>query len=173
MRVHDIRPHVRAAEIIQYGRVRRVDSDEGDTIRAVEVVTTREDSREASFVRYEMYTDRNKRSKKKEIDLMLETFFGELQTIYVVRFHERTSRVALELGNNTELVLAAVRSCEVVESHDILDIHFYSRHGKLDVVDITSIQALVGRIRDSDRWAIVDRSGSLARAVFVPDIDKS
>lgn len=50
-----------------------------------------------------------------------------------------------------------------------LDIHLYSLEGSLNFVDITSIQALVARVLCSkvgSNWAIVDRSGSLARAVF-------
>ncbi|KAI4293859.1 hypothetical protein K525DRAFT_213980 [Schizophyllum commune Loenen D] len=164
--VREVRPHVRKAEIVQYGRVRRVDSDEGDTIRAVQIVAPREDSREASYIRYQMYTDLHKRNKKKEVKLALDTFFGELQTIYVVRFHDPTAIAALELGNNTEIVLAAIRSCKIRRSHKVLDIHYYKRNGELDVIDISSIQALVGRVKDADEWAIVDRSGSLARAVF-------
>ena len=113
-----------------------------------------------------MYTDLHKRSKKKEVKLALDTFFGELQTIYVVRFHDPTTIAALELGNNNEIVLAAIRSCNIRRSHKVLDIHYYKRNGELDVIDIQSIQALVGRIKDSDEWAVVDRSGSLARAVF-------
>ena len=73
---------------------------------------------------------------------------------------------ALKLGDNTEIVLAAIRACEISKSHDVLDIHYYMRDGQLDVVDVTSIQALVGRIKDEGQWAIVDRSGALARAVF-------
>ncbi|KAJ7474677.1 hypothetical protein B0H11DRAFT_1728327, partial [Mycena galericulata] len=46
-----------------------------------------------------------------------------------------------------------------------LDVHFYSRAGALDIIDITTVQALVGRVKDvSNSWAIIDRSGVLARA---------
>ena len=113
-----------------------------------------------------MYEDRHKRSKRKKVDLDLKTFFGELQTIFVVRFHDPVAVTALKLGDNTEIVLAAIRACEISKSHDVLDIHYYMRDGQLDVVDVTSIQALVGRIKDEGQWAIVDRSGALARAVF-------
>lgn len=49
-----------------------------------------------------------------------------------------------------------------------LDIHFYSRTGALDVIDITSVQSLIGRVKDTnDDWAIIDRSGALARAQWL------
>ena len=52
----------------------------------------------------------------------------------------------------------------------MLDIHLYSHEGSLDFIDVTSIQALVGRVPCSNagpKWAVVDRSGALARAVSV------
>ena len=67
------------------------------------------------------------------------------------------------------LILAVIRTCKIVEDHPALDIHYYSDEGGLDVLDITTVQCLVGRIRDRDRWAFIDRSGSLSRALYNPD----
>lgn len=49
-----------------------------------------------------------------------------------------------------------------------LDIHSFSKErDSLEVVDITSVQCLVGRIKyQKDNWAIIDRSGKLARAMY-------
>lgn len=66
----------------------------------------------------------------------------------------------------TRVVLAIIRSCKVEEDHPKLDIHYYSEDGALDVVDISTVQCLVGRVFDRGRWAIFDRSGSLSRAVY-------
>jgi hypothetical protein len=41
--------------------------------------------------------------------------------------------------------------------------------GQLDVVDITCVQCLVGQMKDGNMWAILDRSGVLARAVHVEE----
>lgn len=43
--------------------------------------------------------------------------------------------------------------------------------GRLEITDITCIQCLVGRIRTLDKkeWAIIDRSGNQARAVFIDE----
>lgn len=40
-----------SAEIEDWGKVQRIDSDAGDTMRAAEVGRLREDNRDASFVR--------------------------------------------------------------------------------------------------------------------------
>ena len=46
--------------------------------------------------------------------------------------------------------------------------------GKLDIVDITSVQALVGRVKTQvagGQWAVIDQSGALARAVYDDNVD--
>jgi hypothetical protein len=49
-----------------------------------------------------------------------------------------------------------------------LDIHFFSKEREsFDVTDITGVQCLVGCVKaGGNSWAIIDRSGKLARAVF-------
>ncbi|KAJ7206495.1 hypothetical protein GGX14DRAFT_698366 [Mycena pura] len=59
-------------------------------------------------------------------------------------------------------ILAAIRNC-VLKADDPeladLDVHFIARTGTLDLIDITSVQSLVGRVQDiSSDWAIIDRN---------------
>ncbi|KAG6865165.1 hypothetical protein C0991_004775 [Blastosporella zonata] len=65
------------------------------------------------------------------------------------------------------LIFAAIRTCILDNDRQLkdLDIHFYSQTGQLDVVDITSIQCLVGLVKDNEpnSRGIIGRSGSLAR----------
>jgi hypothetical protein len=101
----------------------------------------------------------------------LQTFYGQLTHIY--RVHFSAAVPALQIDEPTTFILAAIRTC-VMEPDDHLlkgiDTHFYSRHGALDVIDITSVQSLVGRVQDTGgNWAIIDRSGGLARAVWAGD----
>jgi hypothetical protein len=73
----------------------------------------------------------------------------------------------------TAYILAAVHTCALEKDDQnlkLLDIHLYSRMGALDVTDITSVQSQVpGRVKDSNRWGIIDRSGSLARTLWTSD----
>ena len=66
--------------------------------------------------------------------------------------------------------MAAIRSCAVDESHSELDLHFYpdgaAGLGPLDVVDVSCVQCLVGRVQDGARWVLIDRSGALSRAIY-------
>ncbi|KIY51358.1 hypothetical protein FISHEDRAFT_37513 [Fistulina hepatica ATCC 64428] len=165
--VKRIRQHLRFDLIEEYGRVRRIDSTEGDTICAASMRDAQmEDGRDASYVRYEAYVDKNQRQKKHAVKLQLRTFYGQLQHLLVVHFPEPC--LALHLTEPQSFIFAAIRQCKVngsgLQSLG-LDVRFYSEQGPLDVVDIMSVQCLVGRIYDRGQWAIIDRSGDLVRAV--------
>ena len=67
------------------------------------------------------------------------------------------------------ILFAIIRSCKVTSKHPTLDIHYYSELGPLEVVDMTTVQCVVGRVFDRGSWAIVDRSGCLNRAVYIED----
>ncbi|KAJ7177283.1 hypothetical protein C8R43DRAFT_872399 [Mycena crocata] len=154
------------ATVEEWGKVRRVDSEAGDTMRSCSLGVTAEDTRDATYVRYEMLVDLNARHRSRPVKLQLQTFYGQLTHIYRVHFSEPCA--ILEIDRPTTYILAAIRCCTLEpadrELHG-LDIHFYSKQGSLDVTDITAVQSLVGRVQDvQHKWAIIDRSGSLARA---------
>jgi hypothetical protein len=68
------------------------------------------------------------------------------------------------------IILAAISECKIT-AHNDLDMHYYRDEGALQVVDISTVQCLVGRIKTTNGrdWAIIDRSGSLARPYYDPD----
>lgn len=118
-----------------------------------------------------MLVDKNQRRRKAAPAFELQTFYGQLEHIYRINFPVAVP--ALEIVGPTTYILAAIRTC-VLKPDDPalqdLDIHFYSRLGGLDVIDITSVQSLVGRVEAaSGEWRIIDHSGSLARAVWAGD----
>ncbi|KAJ7681395.1 hypothetical protein B0H17DRAFT_1161144 [Mycena rosella] len=167
--MRDVNNALKAAEVEEWGKVRRIDSEEGDTMRSCSLGTTAEDSRDATYVRYEMLVDKHARFKKRAPEFELQTFYGQLTHLYRVHFREACALLNTE--EPTTYILAAIRAC-VLDADDAqlrgLDIHFYSGTGGLDVIDITSVQALVGRVPDrGDGWAIIDRSGVLARAEWL------
>jgi len=118
-----------------------------------------------------MIVDRYAHQPSRRPRYELRTFYGQLQHLYVVRFLEPCRDIGLE--NPITLILAAVRTCNLDNTDQLqgLDIRFSRslNDGALHVVDVTSLQCLVGRIRDRGRWAIIDRSGQLARALYVED----
>lgn len=125
-----------------------------------------------------MFVDIFEKQRKRKPQYRKDTFYGELQHIFCVKLDglTATSRKLLGLQHSEStsdvVLLAAIRTC-VLEPDDPqlcgLDIHFYSKQGALHVVDITSVQCLVGRVEDGESWAIIDRSGPLARAIGYND----
>lgn len=124
-----------------------------------------------------MYIDLYASRKNVPPKYKLQTFYGRLEYLFVIRFTNPDSaltRKSLGVEDDEALqsvyILAACRQCIVKEGTSIdldrLDIHLYSNQGSLDVVDVMAVQSLVGRIPDLvEKWAIIDRSGSLARAI--------
>lgn len=120
--------------------------------------------------------DKNARSRKKRVELELQTFYGRLEHILSFSLDSDNAISDLDLDGPTNFVFAAIRLCAVNTraTNERLDIHYYSSYGALDVVDIKCIQCVVGRVPipegGVEKWALVDRSGSLARAVAVDDV---
>ncbi|KAH7904628.1 hypothetical protein BJ138DRAFT_1018871 [Hygrophoropsis aurantiaca] len=164
-----IRRYIKPDSIEQWGKVRRVDG--GDTMVAAGLAKTQGDSRDASFVRYETLVDKYARQRNALPVFEKRTFYGCLKHIFAVHVPPHP---ALRAESPSTVFLAAILPCQLDISPQAsrlqsLDIHFYKNvSATLDVVDIVCVQCLVGRIplEDGRSWAIIDRSGNLARAVF-------
>jgi hypothetical protein len=87
----------------------------------------------------------------------METDFGQLQHIFVVHIPPVAS---LQLPKPTIVFLAAINTCKV-KAFSSLNVQYYSRLGPLEVVDLDCVQCIVGTVRAGQRWAIIDRSGTV------------
>ncbi|EIN08331.1 hypothetical protein PUNSTDRAFT_69250 [Punctularia strigosozonata HHB-11173 SS5] len=163
-----VRQHLRFNEvrIQQWAKVRRLEG--GDIMHASELVSAvTEDRRDATFIRYEAYVDVNARHRNLPIHLEGRTHYGQLRRIFVV---DLPACPDLGLLEPTSIILAAIQDCKVVGQLKPLDIYFYSELASAHVVDIKCLQCVIGRVRYRDsgprQWAIIDRSGGMARAEF-------
>ena len=110
---------------------------------------------------YELYVDKYANQRRKKPKLELKTFYGQIQQFILVRLPATQD---LQLNEPESIILASIKNCPIKRSND-LDIHYYrSEEGYTEIVDISTIQCLVGRVFDCDWWAVIDRSGKLARA---------
>ncbi|KZV73981.1 hypothetical protein PENSPDRAFT_711539 [Peniophora sp. CONT] len=156
------------ADITQYSSVQ---VDNGDLIYAYAMLTDtqREERRDATYVRYEVLADQRPRDRNEANAVYeKETCFGRLHHLFCVKIKADPAAGLLE----PETVLfAGVTPCKVTNKHDVLDIHVYKDESVTEeLVDLDCVMCLVGRMRYLKRyWAIIDRSGSLARAVYEPD----
>ncbi|KAI0750343.1 hypothetical protein BC629DRAFT_1297723 [Irpex lacteus] len=143
-------------EFEQWACVRIKGDDE--VVRAASMKgRTGEDNRDASYVRYNLDVDRNARFRNMESVFEARDFYGQVQHFIVVPLPIVQS---IGLEKPTTLVLAIIRSCVIEDHHLALNTHYYSRTGSLDVVDLTTIKCLIGRIKEPCRgqWATIDRT---------------
>lgn len=92
-----------------------------------------------------------------------ETFYGQLMHIVVVDVGAIPSVGVLP----TTFLLAIIRKAVVTFDHPTLDIHYYDKMGPLEVVDITTVPCLVGRVYDRGQWGIIDRSQLVSRGIYL------
>lgn len=149
--------------IMQWGKVEIVD---GDTINTSLGYKRKEANlRDASFCQYEQLADINARRPRAPIRLESIDFYGQLERAVVC---ELKSSPDLGIPNGAIAILLDIWRCET--TNDCNGIPEYISMGRHETVDATSVRAVVGRIKDRGKWAIVKRFGGLEHAEYT-DID--
>jgi hypothetical protein len=106
----------------------------------------------------DIYANRRRLAPKFQV----QSFYGRLENIVVVHL---SSTAQLVLDSCSTLILAAIRQCEVNATNSI-GMPFYSKMGRFEVVDMTCVQCLIGRIKTDQQWAIIDRSDGLQQSHY-------
>ena len=107
--------------------------------------------------KYEATSDIMAEVQNAPAEMEVQTYFGEIQKIFRIEVPQSPQ---LCLDQPETLFLAAVKDCDATFSED--GFWEFKTAGKLVVIDIGTIQCVVGRIYDRGKWVIVDRSGDLA-----------
>ncbi|KAJ6474365.1 hypothetical protein C8R45DRAFT_1160700 [Mycena sanguinolenta] len=179
---------LKEATCIERSKIRRVDSEAGDTMAAADSPSTalanQQDLRDKTFVRYEVYVDKHIRQRNRDPVLEPRTFYGQLQKIYLIKLQNteviQIRKPKLTVPIDHCILLVAIRNCKVTGTDERLDLHFYSQVKQVvDVVDATALQCVLGRVPDGTTrangtyrdYGIVDRRGTLARALYLDDLD--
>jgi hypothetical protein len=97
-----------------------------------------------------------------------KTFFGQLEHIFVLQVEAQH----LGLKASETVAFAVIRQIEVEAVDQRLDIHYYTKTGPLDVVDLNTVKCIVGRVPSAHlrQTGVIDRSGNLARAVWDAEV---
>ncbi|KAJ3925902.1 MAG: hypothetical protein NXY57DRAFT_1051582 [Lentinula lateritia] len=150
-----IRKYLLKNSITQWAKVRRLHG--GDDMTASCLAPFTEDRQDATFVRYDMLVDINARHRRVAPIYEKCSFYGQLKHILVVGLS-----AAEELGllSETTFILAAI---------DISGAPYYEWMGTLEVVDMSVIQCLIGRIvaMDGKQTSIIDRTNTLQSSYYV------
>jgi hypothetical protein len=124
-------------------------------------------------LQYQLLVDIYAHVQRKKPKFEQRTFFGQLLRVFVVDIPEALAALqgaegAEELDKEgadlqpTHWIYAVIRSVKISET-DGFDIKYYEEMGEIEIVDLEMVQCVVGRIRDRNRWAIIDRSRSSAQ----------
>jgi hypothetical protein len=105
--------------------------------------------------------------KNKRLDMVLESFFGELQRVVKI---DLLATSHLNLKEPQTVFYAVVKQCNAKESRE--GFWEYKELGGLEAVDLGLVQCVVGRILDRGKWVIIDRSGERAHANIESDSDE-
>jgi hypothetical protein len=92
---------------------------------------------------------------RKTPDFEEKTFFGQLKRILVL---ELPATPRLNLVEPTTLILALIQEVKVTLKDGIF---FYKDFGVEEVVDLKTVQCVVGRVKCRGEWAIIDRSDNV------------
>lgn len=117
---------------------------------------------------YDQLVDKHTGNRRLPSEFISKSFFGQLQHILVVRL---PAIPAIAVPEPVVLFLAGIRSCQL-EAKNSLNMPYYWSMGSFEVVDMSCVQCLVARIPETEsqkRWAIVDRSGYIARSFYAND----
>ena len=73
----------------------------------------------------------------------------------------------LNIATGETLLLAAIQMVKTLKIPDT-SVSFYIDEGHIEVVDLHTIQCVVGRVRDTEHnfWGIIDQSGPLTETTF-------
>jgi hypothetical protein len=85
----------------------------------------------------------------------MQNFFGQLNRILLL---ELPSAQRLDLDEPTTVIVAVIREAKATLRNGI---YYYENTGAEEVVDLSTLQCVVGRVRDRDEWAIIDRSDNV------------
>lgn len=104
------------------------------------------------------------------VELEWKKYFGRLLYVFLIKL---PASPPLGLQQPTTVALAAIHKCDVEFKDPDLDIHYYRKMSNVDVVDITTVKALVGRVAWDGWWAVIDRGAGLVDPPDEEDGDES
>ncbi|KAF8666953.1 Transposase family tnp2 [Rhizoctonia solani] len=154
---HDIEDLI-PAELEQWGRF-QIDHG-GDEFQARGYHKLRPDGRDASFVRYELMVDQEAHRPAADERYERESQFGQLEFVFALRIGPENPPINPSKSKTRTLLLAHILEAPVRmdDSHDYTVLWYEGKLGSGEVVDVRTIQCVVGRIQEDRRWWIVDRA---------------
>jgi len=110
---------------------------------------------EQFLLQYTQFVDRHARYMNRTPDFEEQNFFGQLKRILLL---ELPSARRLNLDEPTTVILALIREVKATLRNGI---YYYKDSCVEEVIEMSNLQCVVGRIRDRSEWAMIDRSDNV------------
>jgi hypothetical protein len=108
-------------------------------------------------IQYQLVVDKFAHRPCQAPQFELQDFFGQVLCFLVVNIPS-----SLDHGIETQyLVYAVINEIKALD-HETNLYRFYQATGPTVIIDLNRVQCVVGQIFDRGKWAIVDRSTSVA-----------
>ncbi|KAG8709425.1 hypothetical protein FRC11_005568 [Ceratobasidium sp. 423] len=139
---------------------------DGDRFHTADLIAHNRDTRDNSFVRYEILPNANASLPDAPDVPVRQVYYGQLLDIFYIEFITNVENDVRE-----PFLLARVRECRTGGLDAALlenPLVVYKRTSNLYIIHLDAITYVVGRVKLAhSTWAIVDRSSSGARTQFV------
>jgi hypothetical protein len=114
-------------------------------------------------IQYQLAVDKFAHRPRQAPQFELQDFFGQVLRFIVVNIPQ-----SIDHGIEAQsLVYAVIDEVKVLDrgsgTSASFHSHFYQDTGPIVIVDLNQVQCVIGRIYDRGKWAIVDRSTSVAQ----------
>ncbi|PVF92456.1 hypothetical protein CPB86DRAFT_717445 [Serendipita vermifera] len=144
----------------------------GDKIRGSDSTSmnTMKDRRDASFVRYTLFPDKNADDIQAEDVPEKQITYGRFHHVIVFTL-PALPNAGQGFSLPTIYRLACVRACRGLQGRDAAEqfVEFEGLEPIPAFVHVGVIECAVGRIRTDHGWSIIDRSSEWARTIFVSE----
>lgn len=182
------------AKLRVFGKCQRLEG--GDTMHAAVVFPPRAADRDMTYVKvcrsfdkptqpllttfpciqYVLRVDKNaKRGKNTRSIFVDRTFYGQIQYFIAIDPVPENPNEPASPHNSGSFLFAAILPCQLLghKETDNFSLPCYRQFGALEVVDIKTIEGLVGRVHDRHRsfWVLIEREGEFRRLSSTDDQD--
>ncbi|KAF9461336.1 hypothetical protein BDZ94DRAFT_1372398 [Collybia nuda] len=140
-------------EFIQYGRMCHLEG--GDTIQARGMVSLKSDSRDMSYMQYQLEVDKFAHQRCQTPVFELQDFFGQVLRFLVVQV-PASPKDDIEADSYIYAIIKQAKILDTATNNHKVD--YYKELGPTEFVDLDQVKCLVGQIKDCGKWAIIDRS---------------
>ncbi|KAF8874341.1 hypothetical protein BD779DRAFT_1476550 [Infundibulicybe gibba] len=146
--------------ISEWGRLKLLDG--GDLIGSCGLSHDTTRRRDKSFVKYTLEVDRNMCYRNRPVDFEKRSYYGQVIHFLVLSLPSTCPFVPADptctAGRPSSLILAAITPIKpMTQSANGLRMPSYTELGPIEVVDASTIDCVVGRVKDRHTWTIIER----------------